>query len=164
MENLELAPAVMRRRLEEVLDLLQLAPLRERQLATLSGGERQRVAIAAVLAAQPRVLLLDEPTSQLDPQGAEEVLGALERLVHELGLTVVLAEHRLERVAGFADRVLCMEAGRLVADGPPRRPSRPGAARPAAPCSRSGDCGSPIRDARRCAAWTSRSPPARWSR
>jgi energy-coupling factor transporter ATP-binding protein EcfA2 len=120
MENLELAPAMMRRRLEEVLDLLQLAPLRERQLATLSGGERQRVAIAAVLAAQPRVLLLDEPTSQLDPQGAEEVLGALERLVHELGLTVVLAEHRLERVAGFADRVLCMEAGRLVADGPPR--------------------------------------------
>jgi energy-coupling factor transport system ATP-binding protein len=120
MENLELAPAVMRRRLEEVLDLLHLAPLRERQLSSLSGGERQRVAIAAVLAAQPSVLLLDEPTSQLDPQGAEEVLGALERLVHELGLTVVLAEHRLERVAGFADRVLRMEAGRLVGDGPPR--------------------------------------------
>jgi len=120
MENLELPPPVMRRRLEEVLDLLDLAPLRERQLASLSGGERQRVAIAAVLAAQPGVLLLDEPTSQLDPRGAEEVLGALERLVHELGLTVVLAEHRLERVAGFADRVLCMDAGRLVGDGPPR--------------------------------------------
>ena len=120
MENLELPPAVLRRRLEEVLDLLHLAPLRERQLSSLSGGERQRVAIAAVLAAQPRVLLLDEPTSQLDPQGAEEVLAALERLVHELGLTVVLAEHRLERVAGFADRVLVLEDGRLAGDGPPR--------------------------------------------
>jgi energy-coupling factor transport system ATP-binding protein len=120
MENLELPPAVLRRRLEEVLDLLRLAPLRERQLSSLSGGERQRVAIAAVLAAQPRVLLLDEPTSQLDPQGAEEVLAALERLVDELGITVVLAEHRLERVAGFADRVLLLEGGRVSGDGPPR--------------------------------------------
>jgi energy-coupling factor transport system ATP-binding protein len=106
MESLGLAPDLMRRRVEETLDLLGLADLRTRPLATLSGGQRQRVAIGAVLTAHPAVLVLDEPTSALDPPAAEEVLAALQRLVHDLGLTVLLAEHRLERVVQYADRLV----------------------------------------------------------
>ncbi len=106
MENLGLDPAVMRRRVEDALDLLGLHDLRYRPLATLSGGQQQRVAIGAVLTASPRVLVLDEPTSALDPAAAEEVLASLTRLVHDLGLTVLLAEHRLERVLPFADTVV----------------------------------------------------------
>jgi energy-coupling factor transport system ATP-binding protein len=106
MESLGLPPAIMRRRVEETLDLLGLTPLRERALTTLSGGERQRVALGAALTAHPRVLVLDEPTSALDPPAAEEVLAALQRLVHDLGLTVLLAEHRLERVVQHADRIV----------------------------------------------------------
>ena len=106
MENLGLAPDVMRRRVEEALDLLGLADLRHRALSTLSAGQQQRVAIGAVLTPHPRVLVLDEPTSALDPPAAEEVLAALQRLVHDLGLTVLVAEHRLERVVQYADRVV----------------------------------------------------------
>ncbi len=105
MENAGLAPALMRKRIEEVLDQLSIAPLRGRRLSTLSGGERQRVAIAAVLTLQPRVLVLDEPTSQLDPQAAEEVLDTLVKLNKDLGLTVVLSEHRLERIIQYVDRI-----------------------------------------------------------
>jgi energy-coupling factor transport system ATP-binding protein len=119
MESLGLAPAVMRRRVEETLDLLGLEAVRERPLATLSGGQAQRVAIGSVLAAHPRALVLDEPTSALDPVGAEDVLAILQRLVHDLGLTVVLAEHRLERVIHLADSVLLLPGdGRPVAYGP----------------------------------------------
>jgi energy-coupling factor transport system ATP-binding protein len=96
----------MRRRVEDTLDLLGLHELRYRPLMTLSGGQQQRVAIGAVLCASPRVLVLDEPTSALDPAAAEEVLSSLTRLVHDVGMTVVLAEHRLERVIPFADRVV----------------------------------------------------------
>jgi len=105
MENLGFAPSTMRRRVEEVLDLLDLHRLRHRPLTTLSLGERQRVAIGAVLTAAPPVLVLDEPTSALDPMAAEEVLAAISRLVHDLGITVVLAEHRLDRVLPIADRI-----------------------------------------------------------
>jgi len=106
MENLGVAPEVMRRRVEDVLDLLGLHELRNRPLGALSGGQQQRVAIGSVLTAGPRVLVLDEPTSALDPAAAEEVLAALTRLVHDLGITVLLAEHRLERVVQYADRVV----------------------------------------------------------
>lgn len=106
MENLGLPQRIMRRRVEEVLDQLGIAHLRRRKVASLSGGERQRVAIASVLAAQPRALALDEPTSQIDPHGAEEVLTALQKLNADLGLTIVLSEHRLERVVQYADRML----------------------------------------------------------
>ncbi len=106
MENLGIAPDAMRRRVEDTLDLLGLHELRNRPLSTLSGGQQQRVAIGAVLSASPRVLVLDEPTSALDPAAAEEVLSSLTRLVHDVGMTVVLAEHRLERVIPFADRVV----------------------------------------------------------
>ncbi|MGV9401987.1 ABC transporter ATP-binding protein [Streptomyces sp. NPDC003667] len=110
MESLGLAPEVMRRRVEETLDLLGLADLRDRPIATLSGGQRQRVAIGSVLTPHPRVLVLDEPTSALDPAAAEEVLAVLQRLVHDLGTTVLLAEHRLERVIQYADRVVLLPA------------------------------------------------------
>ncbi|MFF8269189.1 ATP-binding cassette domain-containing protein [Streptomyces sp. NPDC016562] len=108
MESLGLAPAVMRRRVEETLDLLGLNELRDRPIATLSGGQQQRVAIGSVLTPHPRVLVLDEPTSALDPAAAEEVLAVLQRLVHDLGTTVLMAEHRLERVVQYADRVLLL--------------------------------------------------------
>ncbi|WP_343245740.1 ABC transporter ATP-binding protein, partial [Streptomyces sp. SID4985] len=110
MESLGLAPEVMRRRVEETLDLLGLADLRDRPIATLSGGQRQRVAIGSVLTPHPQVLVLDEPTSALDPAAAEEVLAVLQRLVHDLGTTVLLAEHRLERVIQYADRVVLLPA------------------------------------------------------
>jgi energy-coupling factor transport system ATP-binding protein len=106
MENLGIAPMAMRRRVEDALDLLGLHDLRQRPLRTLSGGQQQRVAIGSVLTASPAVLVLDEPTSSLDPAAAEEVLAALSRLVHDVGLTVVVAEHRLERVLPFADQVV----------------------------------------------------------
>ncbi|WP_095757456.1 ABC transporter ATP-binding protein [Streptomyces xinghaiensis] len=110
MESLGLAPAVMRRRVEETLDLLGLAALRDRPIATLSGGQQQRVAIGSVLTPHPRVLVLDEPTSALDPAAAEEVLAVLQRLVHDLGTTVLMAEHRLERVVHYADQVILLPA------------------------------------------------------
>ncbi|MHA7956175.1 ABC transporter ATP-binding protein [Streptomyces sp. L500] len=108
MESLGVPPATMRRRVEETLDLLGLAGLRDRPIATLSGGQRQRVAIGSVLTAHPKVLVLDEPTSALDPAAAEEVLAVLQRLVHDLGTTVLLAEHRLERVVQYADQVILL--------------------------------------------------------
>jgi len=113
MENLGLDAAVMRRRVEDTLDLLGLHELRDRPLRTLSGGQQQRVAIGAVLTASPRVLVLDEPTSALDPAAAEEVLASLARLVHDLGITVLLAEHRLERVLPFADSMVLVPGGGL---------------------------------------------------
>jgi energy-coupling factor transporter ATP-binding protein EcfA2 len=118
MESLGVHGDVMRRRVEETLDLLGLADIRQRTLRTLSGGQQQRVAIGGVLAAHPRILVLDEPTSALDPVAAEEVLAALTRLVHDLGLTVLLAEHRLERVVQYADRVVVVENGAVSSNLP----------------------------------------------
>ena len=120
MENLGVAHNVMRRRVEDALDLLSIADLRHRALGTLSSGQAQRVAIASVLTAAPRVLVLDEPTSALDPGAAEEVLAALTRLVHDLGLTIVAAEHRLERVVQYADRVIAIDEDGAVRAGDPR--------------------------------------------
>ncbi|MFW6115683.1 MAG: ABC transporter ATP-binding protein [Chloroflexota bacterium] len=122
LENAAVPPTEMLLRVEEVLHLLDLASLRHRPLTTLSGGEKQRVAIATALAFRPRVLALDEPTSQLDPQAAEDVLQALVRLNQDLNLTVVLAEHRLERVLPYVDRMVYLsESGDCALTGPPRR-------------------------------------------
>ncbi|MFD1859446.1 ATP-binding cassette domain-containing protein [Aeromicrobium camelliae] len=118
MEQLGLPPSTMRRRVEETLDLLGMADLRERALRTLSGGQQQRVAIGSVLTMHPRVLVLDEPTSALDPTAAEDVLATIARLVDDLALTVVLAEHRMERVIPFADQLVIVEDG-TVRSGPP---------------------------------------------
>ncbi|WP_028636242.1 ABC transporter ATP-binding protein [Nocardioides sp. URHA0032] len=127
MEQLGLPSETMRRRVEETLDLLGIAELRARDLRTLSGGQQQRVAIGSVLTMHPRLLVLDEPTSALDPTAAEEVLATLTRLVHDLGVSVLLAEHRLERVVPFADRMCLLtgdgrvhvgEPGELLVDSP----------------------------------------------
>jgi energy-coupling factor transporter ATP-binding protein EcfA2 len=155
MENLAFDRARMRRRIEETLDLLELAPLRDRSVRTISGGERQRVAIAAALTAGPRLLLLDEPTSQLDPQGAENVLAALQRLVHDLGMTVLIAEHRLERVAGFVDLALGVENAAVVVGAPGEVLTRLGSGPPVTHLGRSLEWRPlplTVRDARRHAA------------
>jgi energy-coupling factor transport system ATP-binding protein len=156
MEWLGLAPDVMRRRVEETLDLLGLADVRRRPLPTLSGGQRQRVAIGAALVAHPAVLVLDEPTSALDPQAAEDVLAALQRLVHDLGTTVVLAEHRLERVVQYADRIVHLPGdGRVVAGPPAEVMATAPVAPPVVELARLAGWSPPplsVRDARRAAA------------
>lgn len=120
LENAGLSLLLMRKRIEEVLSAIGIGHLRGRRVNTLSGGERQRVAIAAVLALYPCVLALDEPTSQLDPQSAEEVLDSLVKLNKDLGLTIILSEHRLERVVQHVDRILYMERGTIRQLGKPR--------------------------------------------
>jgi energy-coupling factor transport system ATP-binding protein len=119
MEQLALPPDVMRKRVEETLDLLGLAELRYRALNQLSAGQLQRVAIGAVLTAHPKVLVLDEPTSALDPTAAEEVLASITRLVHDLGVTVVMAEHRLERVVQYADSIVHVPGDGTIEHGDP---------------------------------------------
>ncbi|MGL4176587.1 MAG: ABC transporter ATP-binding protein, partial [Dermatophilaceae bacterium] len=120
MEQLGLPAATMRKRVEETLDLLGIADLRGAPLRELSGGQQQRVAIGSVLTAHPRVILLDEPTSALDPTGAEDVLATIARLVHDLAVTVVVAEHRVERVLHHADRVVHVSPDGSVRSGTPR--------------------------------------------
>ncbi|MEU5161649.1 ATP-binding cassette domain-containing protein [Streptomyces sp. NPDC020875] len=142
MEQLAVEPSTMRKRVEETLDLLGLADLRHRALYELSGGQQQRVAIGSVLTAHPRVLVLDEPTSALDPTAAEEVLAAVTRLVHDLGVTVLVAEHRLERVVQYADRVLHLPGDGRVVSGPP------------AEVFRGSDIAPPVVELGRAAGWT----------
>jgi energy-coupling factor transport system ATP-binding protein len=121
LENLAFPRHIIAKRLEESLDTLGISHLRQRQVHDLSGGEKQKVAIASVLALHPDVLVLDEPTSELDPHSAEEVLSIVQRLNDELGLTVVLLEHRLDRVVHLIDRMIVMDEGCIVADGDPRQ-------------------------------------------
>lgn len=118
MEQLGLPAATMRRRVEEALDVMDIADLREAPLRDLSGGQQQRVAIGAVLTQHPRVIVLDEPTSALDPTAAEDVLAAISRLVHDLSTTVVVAEHRIERVIHHADSVIHVADGRVSYGAP----------------------------------------------
>jgi energy-coupling factor transporter ATP-binding protein EcfA2 len=118
MESLGVEPSAMRRRVEETLDLLGLFDLRDRPLLSLSGGEQQRVAIGSVLTVHPKVLVLDEPTSALDPPAADDVLAALARLVHDLGMTVMISEHRLERVVQYADRVVLLRRDGVTVGAP----------------------------------------------
>lgn len=113
-------PAARARAVEEVALALNIPHLLERSVATLSGGETQRVALAVALVTRPPLILLDEPTSQLDPVAGDELIWLLRRLNEEWGVAVLLAEHRLERCLAAADRVVAMEAGRISFDGPPR--------------------------------------------
>jgi len=117
MEQVGVPRATMRKRVEEALDLMGIGHLRERSPAALSGGERQRVAIASAMAMHPGVLVLDEPTSQLDPWAAEDVLLAVKRLNDDLGTTILMAEHRLERTMHHADRIVEMRRGGIIAEG-----------------------------------------------
>ena len=120
MEQLGMPRAVMRRRMEKILDLLGIAELRELPLRMLSGGEQQRVALGAVLMANPALIVMDEPTSALDPNAADNVLGIIQRLAHEMGTAVVVAEHRIERVLQYADRVAHVDSQGYVQVGEPR--------------------------------------------
>ncbi len=120
---LELAgtpPGACARAVEEVALALAIPHLLERSVDSLSGGELQRVALAAALVTRPRLVLLDEPTSQLDPVAGDELIWLLRRLNEEWGVTILLAEHRLERCLAAADRVIALQAGALAFDGAPR--------------------------------------------
>jgi energy-coupling factor transport system ATP-binding protein len=108
------------RAVEEVALALAIPHLLGRTVDTLSGGELQRVALAAALVTRPRLVLLDEPTSQLDPVAGDELIWLLRRLNEEWGVSVLLAEHRLERCLAAADRVIAMDAGAVAFDGAPR--------------------------------------------
>jgi energy-coupling factor transport system ATP-binding protein len=112
-------PADRARAVEEVALALAIPHLLDRTIDTLSGGELQRVALAAALVTRPRLILLDEPTSQLDPVAGDELIWLLRRLNEEWGVAVLLAEHRLERCLAAADRVVAMESGRISFDGAP---------------------------------------------
>jgi energy-coupling factor transporter ATP-binding protein EcfA2 len=124
LENIGLQRLQMRKRVEEVMASLRLSQLRDKRISELSGGQKQKVALASVLAMHPSVLVLDEPTSQLDPISAEDFLSQVKSLNDELGLVVVLAEHRVERCFHFADRVVVLDGGRAVFAGSPEEMAR----------------------------------------
>jgi energy-coupling factor transport system ATP-binding protein len=121
LENLGLARNEIKRRVNETLTLIDLEDLAERSPFALSGGQQQRVAIASILAMQPKLLVLDEPTSQLDPQSTQEVFQILDKLSRRGGTTVVLVEHKLEWLAAFVDRVVVLAEGRVLLDGEPEQ-------------------------------------------
>ena len=118
-ENLLLPADEVHARIEEALAMVGASHLKGRSVLELSGGEKQRVAIASMLAMRPKALILDEPTSNLDPSGAAEVLAAIERLKKTTGMTIVVIEHRLDRLIALADRMIVMSSGKIVADGAP---------------------------------------------
>jgi energy-coupling factor transport system ATP-binding protein len=118
LQNLGVPADVIRQRVAEALTLMEIAHLAERSPFQLSGGQQQRVVIAAALAQRPPILILDEPTAQLDPPAVAQLGATLRRLVRN-GQTIIVAEHQLDWVAEFADRVCVLDHGRLVADGPP---------------------------------------------
>ena len=119
-ENLALPQPEIAARVDWCLDVTGMAGMRKAAVVTLSGGQKQRTAIAATLAMRPRVLVLDEPLSDLDPVGAQEVLGTLQRLARHGGTGVIVIEHRVDEVAPWADRVVLMDDGRVLLDQPPR--------------------------------------------
>ena len=119
-ENLALPQPEIAARVDWCLDVTGMAGMRTAAVVTLSGGQKQRTAIAATLAMRPRILVLDEPLSDLDPVGAQEVLATLQRLARDGGTGVIIIEHRVDEVAPWADRVVLMDDGRVVLDQPPR--------------------------------------------
>jgi len=119
-ENLGLSREETRKRVNWALDVTGTAELKDKPPYELSGGQQQRAAIAAVLAMQPKVMVLDEPTSFLDPKSALEILRVISNLNKQLGITIILVEHRLDIVSKHANRVIVMDNGRIVLDGTPR--------------------------------------------
>jgi len=120
LENLGVLRDEMRKRVDWALNLTGVYDLRERAPHELSGGQQQRVAIASVLAMQPEVIILDEPTSFLDPLSAKKIFEVIYELNRKLGITVVLVEHRLDLTAKYADHIIIMDEGRVVLDGETR--------------------------------------------
>lgn len=119
LENMGVPLAEMETRIDDILRFAGLADLADRSPFSLSGGQQQRLALASVLVMRPQVVVLDEPTSQLDPIGSKEVFTVLRDLAATDAATIFLAEQKLEWVATFADRVIVLQEGRLVADGSP---------------------------------------------
>jgi len=120
LENLALPREEIRKRVDWALDMIGLADLRDKAPYELSGGQQQRVAIASVLAMQPEVMILDEPTSFLDPLAAKKLLEIVHKLNNDMNLTIILVEHRLDLASVYSNRVLIMDEGEIKIDGPPR--------------------------------------------
>lgn len=120
LENLAVPVGEMHDRVKQALAVTGLTELADRSPFALSGGQQQRLAVASMIAMKPKVLVLDEPSSQLDPSGTRDLFVALKGLVSESGLTVILTEHKLEWLAAFADRIIALAAGRVILDGAPR--------------------------------------------
>ena len=118
LENTGVPRDEMKVRVEETMKLTGISDLADRSPYSLSGGQQQRVALTSILVMQPKVLVLDEPTSQMDPIGTREVFGVI-RMMAEKGMTVVLAEHKVEWIANFADRVIALHEGQIILDGKP---------------------------------------------
>ena len=111
LQNLGVPREEILKRVERSLELLEISPYRERNPFDLSGGQIQRVAIASILAMEPEVLVLDEPTSQLDPQGSEEVFRVVDRLAGS-GITIIMVEHKMEKLAAYCSRLLLLHEGK----------------------------------------------------
>ena len=118
LENIGVPRGEMKARVEEALALTGITDLADRSPYSLSGGQQQRVALTSILVMEPKVLVLDEPTSQMDPIGTREVFGVI-RTMAERGMTVVLAEHKVEWIAAFADRIIALKNGQVLLDGEP---------------------------------------------
>jgi energy-coupling factor transporter ATP-binding protein EcfA2 len=118
LENIGVPRQEMKARVEDAMKLTGISDLAERSPYSLSGGQQQRVALTSILVMQPKVLVLDEPTSQMDPIGTREVFGVIRRMA-ERGMTVILVEHKVEWIAQFADRVVALKDGQIFLDGTP---------------------------------------------
>lgn len=121
LENLGIPREAMNERIDEALDQVGISELAERSPMALSGGEQQRLAIASILVMKPKLVVLDEPTAQLDPSGSRQVLDVLASMAVDHGTTILLVEHKLEWLANHADRVILLRDGSIEADGPPRQ-------------------------------------------
>lgn len=120
MESLGISNEEMHKKVPEVLDIVGLSRLEDRSPFGLSGGQQQRLAIASALAMEPNILVMDEPTSNVDPIGKEEIFAVAEKLNRERAMTVIMAEHEVEVIAAYADRVVVMEDGRIILNGTPK--------------------------------------------
>ena len=118
LENIGIPREEMKARVDDAMRLTGISELSDRSPYSLSGGQQQRVALTSILVMQPKVLVLDEPTSQMDPIGTREVFGVI-RSMAERGMTVILAEHKVEWIAQFADRVIALKEGEILLDGEP---------------------------------------------
>ncbi len=118
LENIGVPREEMKSRVEDAMKLTGISDLADRSPYSLSGGQQQRVALTSILVMQPKVLVLDEPTSQMDPIGTREVFGVI-RTMAERGMTVILAEHKVEWIAEFADRIIALKDGQTLLEGTP---------------------------------------------
>lgn len=120
LENLGVPKSEMIKRIDEAMELLDIKSLGDRYPFDLSGGQMQRMAIASIIAMKPEVIVLDEPTSQLDPQGREEVYQAVQKL-SKSGITVIMVDHNMEKIAAYSDRVLLLHEGKQIAFDTPQK-------------------------------------------